>query len=116
MFRSTWYRWMTVLILMAPALVCQTIHPLVPRASWEEMSEAVYAQVLRFQTPALSAPSRVVLVEVDLPAPLLPVVHRILDEPSASGRTKTLAPQRCRPGNRTQCAIDRGYGRLRRCN
>ncbi len=65
LFRNSWYRLIFAAILIVPAAVCQTVKPLVPLASWETMSEDVYATLLSYAKPHETDPSRVMVVEVD---------------------------------------------------
>jgi class 3 adenylate cyclase/CHASE2 domain-containing sensor protein len=65
LWRFSWYRLFFAAILLVPALLCQMIVPIFGYDTWEELSEPVYAQLLRFQRPLSTGDSRVVVLEVD---------------------------------------------------
>lgn len=63
--KTQWYPLAILAALSLPALVCQTVVPVVPYAAWESMSESVYGLLLRYQKPSKEPASRVVVLEVD---------------------------------------------------
>ena len=60
-----WYRIYFAAILLGPALFCQMLIPMVSYETWENLSEPVYAALLRWQDLPPLADSRVVVLEVD---------------------------------------------------
>lgn len=60
-----WYLLTFAAIILVPAGVCQMFFPVVSYDTWEDMSEDVYAQLLRFDKPNTETRSKIVLLEVD---------------------------------------------------
>ena len=95
---DSWYPIFLVSALVAPAIVCQTVAPLVPYGVWETLGESAYAAILSFQRPNVTEPSRVMLVEIDqrtLDAYGWPIAHdyyvALLQKLEASGRPWVLS-------------------------
>lgn len=59
-----WFRITFSLLITIPAVLCQTVRPLVPLAYWEELSEGVYASLRRLSA-APAGVSKIAVIEVD---------------------------------------------------
>ncbi len=65
LFQSSWYRWSFAAILLLPAVICQTVTPIVPLTAWETLSEDMYAALLHYQKPRHTDASSLMVIEVD---------------------------------------------------
>lgn len=65
MKRSYWYPVILAGCFLVPAILCQTVVPVISLASWEMLAEDLYSYLLRRASPHLEEPSKVVLLEVD---------------------------------------------------
>ena len=64
LFRS-WYRLALFGLLLLPALVCQTIVPVIPMYVWEEWSEWAFAIMAGPERPGASPATQVTIIEID---------------------------------------------------
>ena len=63
--KFSWYALALIATMLVPPLLCQSVWPLVPWDTWEELSEEVYAGLLRWQGLAKLSPSRIAVIEID---------------------------------------------------
>jgi len=63
--KLSWYALALMAAMLVPAVLCQTLWPLVPWDTWESLSEDVYAGLLRWQGVPKTSASRVAVIEID---------------------------------------------------
>ena len=63
--KLSWYALALIATMLVPPLLCQSVWPLVPWDTWEELSEEVYAGLLRWQGLVKLSPSRIAVIEID---------------------------------------------------
>jgi CHASE2 domain-containing sensor protein len=63
--RKYWFKLGVVLAIALPAVVTQTIKPIIGFAGWEIVADKIYSTLLSNQKPAAQQESSVVIVEVE---------------------------------------------------
>ncbi len=65
MLKAIWYHLVLGILVIVPALICQSVFPVISHKTWESLSEPIYSTLLRFDKPNQKRYSQVKIVEVD---------------------------------------------------